>query len=174
MTEMTIFFGKTSTKQKRPKTAGGSKVTNVAPVQQNINAAAPAGLPPRPPTGIPQQTAPSRPYRTQQLSHGAEHSQPVPHFRKDWSTSHPHLPSQSSLKPGGQSQAAKWSSSADLPAGLTPKTQTVSNGDGYGQYTARDQGTALCDIISSKFDRVISLIDEERFSGDERELGMKL
>jgi hypothetical protein len=32
------------------------------------------------------------------------------------------------------------------------------------------QGAALCDLISSKFNAVITLIDGERFSGDEREL----
>lgn len=34
------------------------------------------------------------------------------------------------------------------------------------------QGAALCDLISSKFDAVITLIDGERFSGDERELAV--
>lgn len=33
-----------------------------------------------------------------------------------------------------------------------------------------NQGAALCDLISSKFDAIITLIDGERFSGDEREL----
>jgi hypothetical protein len=33
-----------------------------------------------------------------------------------------------------------------------------------------NQGAALCDLISSKFNTVITLIDGERFSGDEREL----
>lgn len=34
------------------------------------------------------------------------------------------------------------------------------------------QGAALCDVISSKFDAIITLIDGERFSGDERELAV--
>jgi hypothetical protein len=32
------------------------------------------------------------------------------------------------------------------------------------------QGAALCDLISSKFDNIITLIDGERFSGDESQL----
>jgi len=35
-----------------------------------------------------------------------------------------------------------------------------------------NQSAALCDLISSKFDAVITLIDGERFSGDERELAV--
>jgi hypothetical protein len=35
-----------------------------------------------------------------------------------------------------------------------------------------NQGIGLCDLISSKFDAVITLIDGERFSGDERELAV--
>jgi hypothetical protein len=35
-----------------------------------------------------------------------------------------------------------------------------------------NQGVSLCDLISSKFDAVITLIDGERFSGDERELAV--
>jgi hypothetical protein len=34
------------------------------------------------------------------------------------------------------------------------------------------QGTALCDLIYSKFDAIITLIDGDRFSGDERELSI--
>jgi hypothetical protein len=33
-----------------------------------------------------------------------------------------------------------------------------------------DQGAVLCDLISSKLDSVITLIDQGRFTGDEREL----
>jgi hypothetical protein len=35
-----------------------------------------------------------------------------------------------------------------------------------------NQGVALCDMISSKLDAVITLIDGERFSGDERDLAV--
>ncbi len=35
-----------------------------------------------------------------------------------------------------------------------------------------NQGAQLCDLISSKFNTIITLIDEERFSGDERELAV--
>ena len=37
-------------------------------------------------------------------------------------------------------------------------------------YMGQDVG--LCDLISSKFDSVISCIDEEIFSGEERDLSM--
>lgn len=36
------------------------------------------------------------------------------------------------------------------------------------------QDAALCDLISSKFDAVLTSIDGESFSGDERELGSRL
>ncbi len=35
-----------------------------------------------------------------------------------------------------------------------------------------NQGAALCDLISSKFDNIITLIDGENFSGDESELAV--
>ncbi|KAJ5054451.1 uncharacterized protein L3040_000725 [Drepanopeziza brunnea f. sp. 'multigermtubi'] len=35
-----------------------------------------------------------------------------------------------------------------------------------------NQGAALCDLIASEFDNIITLIDEERFRGDERELAV--
>ncbi|RDW59659.1 hypothetical protein BP6252_12746 [Coleophoma cylindrospora] len=64
--------------------------------------------------------------------------------------------------------------SADLPS-CVPGAQ-VFNGyldaptylPGGTQYL--NQGAALYDLISSKFDAVVTLIDGERFSGDEREL----
>lgn len=45
----------------------------------------------------------------------------------------------------------------------------VNNGASCTEYLNR--GVALCDLISTKLDSVITLIDGERFSGDERELG---
>lgn len=39
---------------------------------------------------------------------------------------------------------------------------------------ASNQPPSLCDLIASKFDAVITSIDSESFSGDERELGAEL
>ncbi|KAI9815503.1 MAG: hypothetical protein M1827_002637 [Pycnora praestabilis] len=53
--------------------------------------------------------------------------------------------------------------------------QTMDDGIGQWQHKTTgylNQGAALCDLISNKFDAVITLIDGERFSGDERELAV--
>ena len=62
----------------------------------------------------------------------------------------------------------------DVPA-CVPGAKYFNNGvpplySQGAQYV--DQGVGLCDLISSKFDAVITLIDGERFSGDERELAV--
>ena len=50
-----------------------------------------------------------------------------------------------------------------------PGAKYINNGVPAGtQYL--NQGAALCDLISSKFDSVITLIDGDKFNGDEREL----
>ncbi|TVY40941.1 hypothetical protein LOCC1_G006394 [Lachnellula occidentalis] len=49
-----------------------------------------------------------------------------------------------------------------------PGAKYINNGGLAGtQYL--NQGAALCDLISSKFDTVITLIDGDKFNGDERE-----
>lgn len=72
---------------------------------------------------------------------------------------------------------SKYKSSLHLPSTVTGQlhaaSQSVSNlNDSWNQMSAQylHQGVALCDRISSKFDAVITCMDEERFSGDERDL----
>jgi hypothetical protein len=80
-------------------------------------------------------------------------------------------------KGGGNLSTLKLASVANLLSGDVPNSvpgaQYFNNGVAPlytqgAQYVS--QGVALCDMISSKLDAVITLIDEERFSGDEREL----
>ena len=62
----------------------------------------------------------------------------------------------------------------DVPA-CVPGAKYFNNGVPplYSQGAQHiNQGVGLCDMISSKFDAVITLIDGERFSGDERELAV--
>ncbi|KAI9875101.1 MAG: hypothetical protein M1830_008874, partial [Pleopsidium flavum] len=67
----------------------------------------------------------------------------------------------------------KGKSCTNLPTALTKPVQRGNDGIGEWQHRTTNclnRGAALCDLISSKFDTVITLIDGERFSGDEREL----
>lgn len=77
-------------------------------------------------------------------------------------------------------QNANWKSSVSLPASLPsglhgaaisvtslPDTANCSGGNGNGFV---QQGVGLFNAISSKFDSVISCIDEEVFSGQEADL----
>jgi hypothetical protein len=62
--------------------------------------------------------------------------------------------------------------SGDVPKDC-PAARFIQNGVSplYLQGTQYlNQGAALCDLISTKFDTIITQIDGERFSGDEREL----
>ncbi|TVY92737.1 hypothetical protein LAWI1_G006720 [Lachnellula willkommii] len=53
-----------------------------------------------------------------------------------------------------------------------PGANYINNGGLAGtQYL--NQGAALCDLISSKFDTVITLIDRDKFDGDEREFAVQ-
>lgn len=52
-----------------------------------------------------------------------------------------------------------------------PVPHPIDNHGGEGFSTVLHQQPALYDLISSKFDAVITSIDEENFSGDRRELG---
>lgn len=89
-------------------------------------------------------------------------------------------PQQSKLyKGGGNISTLKLASVANLLSGdvpdCVPGAQYFNNGvpplySQGAQYIT--QGVALCDMISSKLDAVITLIDGERFSGDERELAV--
>jgi hypothetical protein len=80
-------------------------------------------------------------------------------------------------KGGGNISTLKLASVANLLSGdvpdCVPGAKYFNNGVPplYSQGTQYiSQGVALCDMISSKLDAVITLIDGERFSGDEREL----
>jgi hypothetical protein len=91
-----------------------------------------------------------------------------------------HPPQSSKLyKGGGNLSTLKLASVVNLLSGdvpdRVPGAQYFNNGvpplyTQGAQYI--NQGMALCDMISSKLDAVITLIDGERFSGDERELAV--
>lgn len=56
--------------------------------------------------------------------------------------------------------------------GPAPRNETIPTVNHESLKTEYlNRGAALCDLISTKLDTVITLIDGERFSGDERELG---
>jgi len=76
-----------------------------------------------------------------------------------------------------QVQKSKFKSSFHLPSAVTGQlhaaSASVSNlNDTWNQMSAQylNQGAALCDRLSSKLDTVITCMDEERFSGDEKDL----
>ncbi len=73
-------------------------------------------------------------------------------------------------------QNAKMKSSTNLAAVLQPASAMLSAAVGHShscQKTADylNQGAALCDLIASKLNAVITSIDSELFSGEERDLG---
>lgn len=59
--------------------------------------------------------------------------------------------------------------SLSLPGSLQVRTDGMDDWDHRGS-DHLNRGPAICDLISSKFDAVITSIDGEVFSGDEREL----
>lgn len=76
---------------------------------------------------------------------------------------------------GMYTHGVKGHSCTNLSA--TSPAQCVSHGlDAWHDHNtdSRNPGAGLCDLISSKLNTVLTLIDGERFSGDERELGMPL
>jgi len=71
-------------------------------------------------------------------------------------------------------QDVKGKSCTNLPATLTGPVQGFCDSiDAWHNRNtdSRHPGAGLCDLISSKLNTVLTLIDGERFSGDERELG---
>ncbi len=72
-------------------------------------------------------------------------------------------------------QDLKGASCTNLPAAINKSVQCLQDGIDAWQHRTTNclhqGGAALCDIISSKLDTVITSIDGECFSGDERELG---
>lgn len=80
------------------------------------------------------------------------------------------------LPPGHRmyEQDVKGKSCTNLPATLIRPVQCFCHSiDAWhnGNTDSRHPGAGLCDLISSKLNTVLTLIDGERFSGDERELG---
>jgi hypothetical protein len=77
--------------------------------------------------------------------------------------------------PSGNPQQNKWQSCTNLAISIANPIQTYNDGLGGLQQKTTDclnRGAALCDVIGTKFNDVISMIDDESFSGDEKELGM--
>lgn len=69
-------------------------------------------------------------------------------------------------------QQPRWMSCTDLTSAVPNFVQPSSDGPNRTKnYVGRQ--ASLCDLIGDKFNDVISLIDEERFSGEERELVVK-
>jgi hypothetical protein len=106
---------------------------------------------------------------------------PVPPQYQPVFVTQDHPPPQSSklYKGGGNISTLKLASVVNLLSGDVPEcapgAHYFNNGVPALQMQGSqyfNQGTALCDLISSKFDAVITLIDGERFSGDERELAV--
>jgi hypothetical protein len=65
---------------------------------------------------------------------------------------------------------SKWKSSLNIVKHPVDAA-SASVGNLHSKSTVYlNQGAALCDLISSKFDAVITSIDGEIFSGDEKEL----
>ena len=68
----------------------------------------------------------------------------------------------------------KSQSMSNLPLILSGDLGTVTKSASEWHCKSTDylnRGAALCDLISSKFDSILTSIDGEKFSGDERELG---
>lgn len=87
--------------------------------------------------------------------------------------SSPHLPRKAprSSPPSRQTygQQSKWSSCQNLPDTLARPCQVVNTTvNRTTDYLNR--GAALCDQVASKFNDVISLMDEETFGGNEQDL----
>jgi Lipase (class 3) len=87
--------------------------------------------------------------------------------------SSPYLPQHAPLRPAAAKQAhsqpQNWSSCQNLSATITRPYQVVNaTVNRTAEYLNR--GAALCDQVASKFNDVISLMDEEIFAGDEQDL----
>ncbi|KAI9843625.1 MAG: hypothetical protein M1837_006207 [Sclerophora amabilis] len=120
------------------------------------------------------QPALSRPRRSSPVNPGWARSQPTIPLAGP-AVSQPFLPPQTPPSRGlvGKTDAT-WKSFTNLAATLTGPTFTTTDCGEWHQKGAGyiNQGAALCDLIGSKLDSVITLIDGERFSGDERELAV--
>lgn len=151
---MTIhLFGK-SAKAKRKQTA--------AETSQSLQPVFPYGC-------IPSQSTVNLP-GAQHISLGASHASPTKNQHQDpygAVVMPPYLPVQS---------APAWGP-ANLPVATSIPANLISAADfndQWHQWSAGclNQGSALCDLLSSKLSSVITSIDGGVFSGDERELSL--
>lgn len=163
------FFGKNKRRPSSPKASRGRKPINnnhdkksqVCQTQTSMNLAPPPPYLPPAPIQVNIWPPPQSPYRYPHpgitASQAKLHTQPSP-------PRHPFY-----------NHNVKGRSCTNLPtAAPNPNLYSSKNGIGEWQHRTADclsQGVGLCDLISSKLDTVITLIDGERFSGDERELG---
>ncbi|KAH0556118.1 hypothetical protein GP486_005946 [Trichoglossum hirsutum] len=70
---------------------------------------------------------------------------------------------------------AKWNSTSNIPSMMVSQPQSMNDiADEWQQQRTEyfSQEAALTDLISNKFNSVITLIDGENFSGDEEDLGV--
>ncbi|RYC61494.1 hypothetical protein CHU98_g4705 [Xylaria longipes] len=140
----------------------------------------PAGIlpPPPPPYGYEAAVGPSAPVHCRRQDQGRPpiivnqhyYLNPPPHL-------HHYTPNEYSIRDAGFNLSMlKLSSTSDLIQGPTNiVNQFVDDGlPRWHAYSTQliNQGAALCDRISSKFDDVMTLIDRDKFVGDESELFM--
>ncbi|KAI9792206.1 MAG: hypothetical protein M1816_002746 [Peltula sp. TS41687] len=165
---MTIFFGKANTKAKRLKNPASNHTTStlhppvssqalVCTSSPSVSAYPPYIAYPSP-SPVPGRTniQPPPPSLPPPPPPGPVASQP------SYSSHYP-------LYAEGRWQGglgAQWPSAG--PAPLSAAIPGINTGALCTEYLNR--GAALCDLLSTKLDSVITSIDGERFSGDEREL----
>ncbi|KAH0544914.1 hypothetical protein FGG08_000994 [Glutinoglossum americanum] len=132
-------------------------------------------LAPGPPTRPNPPYPPHPPHPQYQGNSEWGRSQPSFHFKTgSMLASQSYFPlksKRSGYLPGGNN--AKWSSTSNIPNMMASQAQYVNpGGDEQHQQAAEcsNQGAVLMDLISDKFDNVITLIDGENFSGDEKDL----
>jgi Lipase (class 3) len=90
-----------------------------------------------------------------------------PHASSPYLPRQPPHPSPPAIQTYGQQM--KWSSCQNLPNTITRPCQMV-NATVNRTTDYLNRGAALCDQVASKFNDVISLMDEETFAGNEQDL----
>ena len=130
-----------------------------------------------------EQQRPNNPYGNA-VGHVGQQSQgwlvaPVPPQYQPVFVTQPPPKSSKLYKGGGNLSTLKLASVVNLLGGDVPDCVPGARYFNNGAPPLRMQGsqyfnqaTPLCDLITSKFDAVITLIDGERFSGDVRELAV--
>ena len=151
---------------------------------------------PQKPDTVPRAIAPSpapSPYRNPLPPQSVQYLAPSPQYQAnpEWARSQPSfrfkagpiLASQSfhQPKPKRSECLTRRNNAGFGPTPYTPNVMTSpvqyvnSEVDEWQQQATEylDQGAALADLISNKFNSVITLIDGENFSGEEQDLGMQ-